>query len=57
MGRSCYLLEQVAKIGTETRKIVGVEQGRVVEQLQRAGSESAKGASRLLLAHVSGTAL
>lgn len=25
MGRCCYLLEQVAKVGTQTRKLVGVE--------------------------------
>lgn len=26
VGRCCYLLEQVAKVGTQTRKLVGVEQ-------------------------------
>lgn len=48
-------MERVAKVGTQTRKMVGVERGR--EQLQSAGSESAERAALFPVAHASGTAL
>lgn len=56
MGRWYYLLEQVAKVGTQTRKLVGVDRGRVA-RTAAVRSESAERASFLLVAHASGTVL